>query len=112
MLGTLYDNDFTPTIGVEHSLVIDQSNGLYIVGIDLANMAGGDNLELRAYMKLRAGGTRRIASAVITKNGAQTQLIVPSVFGDAIPAPYYFEFTLKQTAGTARVFPVVVTKIG
>jgi hypothetical protein len=99
-------------VGTEITYVTDTTNGTYVVGVDLSAMLAGDTIEFRAYTKngdTGGGTTERIASAVVSKTGAQTQLNIPDLFG-AIPAPYSFKFTIKQTAGTARTIHAAVSK--
>lgn len=98
-------------VGTEIAYVIDTTNGTYVVGVDLSAMVGGDNIEFRYYTKNGDSGlgTTERVGAVVTKNGAQTIVNVPDLFG-AIPAPYSFKFTIKQTAGTARTIHAAVSK--
>jgi hypothetical protein len=99
----------------EVTFVTDTTNGTYVVGVDLSAMVASDNIEFRVYTKNGDSGlgtTERIASAVVTKTGAQTQLNIPDLFGP-IPAPYSFKLTVKQTAtgaGGLKTIHIAVSK--
>jgi hypothetical protein len=111
-LSNVLNGNNTCIVGTEQTFVTDTTNGTYVVGVDLSAMLAGDTIEFRVYTKngdAGGGTTERIASAVVSKTGAQTQLNIPDLFG-AIPAPYSFKFTIKQTAGTARTIHAAVSK--
>lgn len=66
--------------------------------LDLANMASGDTIVLRQYMKIKSGGSYRMFG-METYVGAQA---APLVYLELKPAKYGFKITLQQTSGTNR----------
>lgn len=88
------------TIGVEHSLVALTQNRSYQLVVDLANLAAGDSVTLRAKRKVLTGGTIRTWLEE-TFTGAQSAPVVISIpFG----GPYGTTLTLQQNTGTGRSF--------
>lgn len=64
---------------------------------DLANMAAGDQYQIRVYDKITSGGTQRVIyEAVIT--GAQAATYVMP----ALAVKHAWDVTLKKLAGTDR----------
>lgn len=91
----------TATIGTEHTLgTAITASGVYVLVVDANAMVNGDVLELRAKTKAKTGSTSRLAY-VVTYAHTQTELNKYSV---PIPVDTEVVFTLKQTAGTGRVF--------
>jgi hypothetical protein len=90
----------TATISTEHTLATVTSAGTYVLVVDLVNLAKGDVLELRIKTKLTSGDTSQLAYDVVYAN-AQGSLNTYSI---PVPSPIEFVATLKQTAGTGRVF--------
>ncbi len=90
----------TATVTTEHTLSTITDAGTYVLTVDVSNMALGDELTLRAKLKVRSSGTTRTA---YTAHYAQVQenLVVIS-----IPLATVSEvvFTLEQTVGTGRAF--------
>jgi hypothetical protein len=96
----------TATIGTEHTLLDVAVAGTFTLHVDLINMAAGDITELRIYQMVATAGTRRVAYYA-TFSGAQptdnmVQISVP-ISNDLTDAGA-LRFTLKQTAGTGRVY--------
>jgi len=100
----------TATVNTEHTLATVTSAGIYILVVDIANLAAGENVELRAYGKARSTDTERL-------------LFGPAIYGPIVPAqlliystpivsPHSVKFTLKQTSGTGRAFPWAVYSTG
>jgi len=92
----------TATISTEHSLTVQEGVGAYVLKVDLANMASGDNVEIRVKTKATPEGASQ-TSYLYSFSGAQTELNwhsdpVPIALGDEITC------TLTQTAGTGRSF--------
>lgn len=100
-LTVIAEGDQTAVIGTEHTLVTDTTNKVYVLVVDTANMALGDILELRIKTKARSGGTSRQA---YSKTYAHVQGD-PNKYSVPVPADVEIVATLKQTAGTGRVFP-------
>lgn len=90
----------TATVATEHSLHTNTGAKSYMLVVDLANLANGDELELRAKAKVLTGGTRKQIDLAVFQH-AQADPV--AIFGP-YPSAYDLEFTLKQTAGTGRAF--------
>ncbi|OGO52121.1 MAG: hypothetical protein A2148_12485 [Chloroflexi bacterium RBG_16_68_14] len=100
----------TAVIGTEHVLATITAAGVYQLVVDTRNMVNGDVLELRTYLAVRSGESRRLAridrygdrqgdgAADTAAKGEVVKFSIPytSVFG--------IRFALKQTAGTGRSF--------
>lgn len=97
----------TATINTEHVLADTSAAGSYVLSVDTINMAAGDILELRLYEMVLTGGTHRVAYyARYDDAQAADDLIKISVpISTALTDSGAIEATLKQTAGTGRVFP-------
>lgn len=91
----------TATISTEHSIATPTTAGTYIFGVDTSNLALGDLLELRIYDKVDGTNYRQVWKA--TYQHAQ---INNAKFSPPWPlSGAGSKMTLKQTAGTGRVFP-------
>ena len=90
----------TAVISTEHTIFSTTVNRRYEAYIDLANMAGGDTTELRAYAKIKSGGSFRQFD-ITTYSGAQTS---PLIYIAPLPSDIEYKITLKQTAGTGRAY--------
>lgn len=117
-IGVVHAADQTAVISTEHefpSAAGDEGGGVYAVSFDLANMLAGDTTQLRVYVKVKSGGSwRQIAFESYT--GAQddsTEALSKGKHfgGKAFVAPYAFKASLKQTAGTGRLYSVLITKL-
>lgn len=95
----------TPT--TEHTLATITDAGTYVLYVDTNAMALGDELELRAKLKVTSGGTTR-EFMVAVYSQEQGQPIKAS-----IPVASINEcvFTLNQTVGTGRSFPWEIVEI-
>lgn len=100
-LTVIAEADQTAVVGTEHTLVTDTTNKVYVLAVDTGNMALGDILELRIKTKVRTGGVSRQA---YSKTFAHVQGD-PNKYSVPVPADVEIVATLKQTAGTGRVFP-------
>jgi hypothetical protein len=90
----------TATISTEHTLATSTTGKTYCLVVDTTNMVNGDVLELRIKTKPRTGGTSTLAY-IATYANIQT---APVKYSVPIPANVEIVCTLKQTAGTGRVF--------
>jgi hypothetical protein len=88
------------SIGTEHTLTTSTANKVFVLVVDLANLASGDTVELRIYTIARAAGSERQAY-MESFVGAQTS---PMAYSVPVPANISCKATLKQTAGTGRSF--------
>ena len=85
-------------------IVVDQTGTLEfnLDGyIDLSNMASGDTVVIRQYMKIASAGNP-VKYAEETYSGAQS---IPLLHVITKPARYELKVTLQQTAGTYKSFP-------
>lgn len=73
-------------------------DGVYQAFIDVANMAAGDQYELKVYEKVTSGGTQRLADTFIL-TGAQSKpcFVLPSLI-----FLHGWDITLKRLAGSDR----------
>lgn len=91
----------TATISTEHSLgSAITAAGVYVLVVDTNAMVNGDILELRIKTKAKSGSTSRLAY-VATYAHIQSD---PNKYSVPVPIDTDFVCTLKQTAGTGRVF--------
>lgn len=97
----------TAVITTEHTLSTQSSAGVFVLLVDLTNMAGGDVLELRVKAKARSAEASAKVAYFATYANAQGIPIAVSV---PIAATYAV-FTLKQTAGTGRAYPWSVVSL-
>ncbi len=90
----------TATIGTEHTLASPTTAGVRQLCVDLTNLVNGETVELRINRKTLTAGTIRTWQVAVFSH-LQAQPIVISV---PMPSTFGGTFTLKQTAGTGRVF--------
>lgn len=98
----------TATISTEHTLATVSTAGVYQLGVDLANLAAGDTVELRVKLKLRSGSTSRVAWFAQYTHGPG---IVPIVLSPPQATVVELVATLKQTTGTGRNFEWTIIKV-
>ena len=82
-------------------VLLEKTDGLIALVdgyVDLSNMAGGDTITIRQYMKIKTGGDY-VKYAEETYSGAQA---VPLVYISAKPANIAVKVTAEQTAGVNR----------
>ena len=91
----------TAVIGTEHTLATLTTAKTFVVTVDTINMAAGDTVELRVYSTVLVAGTSRVVyyGAYQHAQGSPIKVSVPVV------SHTEWHATLKQTAGTGRVFP-------
>lgn len=98
----------TATIATEHTLTTDTVNGTYYFEVDITNLALGDTLELRIYTITLSAGTLRLAWKSTYGPVPPIQDIAPS---PPQPSDQSIRVTLKQVAGTGRVYPWKLLRI-
>lgn len=98
----------TAVIGTEHTLTTDVTNGTYYYEVDITNLATGDILELRIYTVTLVAGTLRLAWKSTFGPVQPVQDICPS---PPQPSDQSIRVTLKQVAGTGRVWPWKLLRI-
>lgn len=92
----------TATIGTEHSLVTNTTNGTFVLEVDTAALVNGDLLELRLYTKTLVGDS---ADALAWKGTFQHAQIAAKKISPPVASDISIRATLKQVAGTGRAFP-------
>lgn len=90
----------TAVISTEHTLDTETAAGVYILVVDMANLANGDIVTLKIKTKYASGGTSRLAFSS-TYSHAQTEL---NKYSPPIPVDTEIICTLTQSAGTGRNF--------
>jgi hypothetical protein len=96
----------TATVTTEHTLATPTTNATYVLSVDTVNLVNGDMVELRCYDKV--DGTNY---ALMWKATYQHIQIGNAKASPPIAVTTQAKFTLKQTAGTGRVFPWSVRRI-
>lgn len=99
------------TINTEHTLATVTAAGIYVLRVDLGNLAAGDAVELRVYVKARnATDPERLLHGPATYG----PLAPDQKLTDSIPALSvgHFRATLRQVGGTARSWPWVILSTG
>jgi hypothetical protein len=86
--------------GTEQELVSVTGRGKYEGWVDLANMASGDTVVVREYLRLKTGGSWRLYAST-TYTGAQTE---PAIHATRKLSEYGWRVTLQQTAGVMRTY--------
>lgn len=97
----------TAVITTEHTLYNPTTSKFFTGYIDLTNMASGDTTEIRVYLIVKSAGSY-IQYYVQTYSGAQTN---KCVYIPPLPSAYGWKLTLKQTAGTGRIYDFTVYEI-
>lgn len=92
----------TATISTEHDLATVSDPGVYVLSVDVANLAAGDVVELRVYGKASTGDTERLLHRGTYGPITPSAPLVQSV---PIVSPHHLRATLKQIAGTGRAYP-------
>ncbi len=93
----------TATIGTEHSLAAPTTAGVRVLEVDTINMAAGDALELRIKVATLTAGTQRVVYLGTWRDAQPADDLIKASF--PVPSEQGATFTLKQTAGTGRVYP-------
>ena len=102
----------TCTIGTEHTLLDIAIAGTFQLVTDHVLLADGDVLELRAYLMVLTGGTRRVTDlGRFAGPRPLDDLIARSLpYSNELTDAGALRFTMKQTLGTGRVIPWKVLK--
>ena len=90
----------TCVIGTEEFLATGTASGTYVLSLEVVNMADGDVLEIRGYVKPGGSATARQLFSYSLSNGQSDD----AHLSPPIPTEGYVQFSIKQTAGTARTF--------
>jgi hypothetical protein len=103
-------NSTTPTVGTETTLATITTAGIYQLYTDIANLAAGEVVELRAYGKARSGDTERLMWGPASYGPILPLQLLPT--SPAIVTAVSLRFSIKQVNGTARAFPWAVYSTG
>ena len=95
------DGSQTAVISTEHTIGTITTSGSFVIGVDASALALGDELIIRAKLKVRSVGTTRLAYEA-TYSHAQGEPVILSI---PVASTNEIVFTLEQTAGTGRAFP-------
>ena len=101
----------TATVTTEHTLnttTPELTDGIFQFVVDVSNLANGDTVEFRIKEKATAtGDTQRVVFQATLSNVVTENLWVsPSLI-----LLFGWDFTLKQTIGTGRVFKWSIRKV-
>lgn len=96
----------TAVIGTEEILDSPTTVGTYVLSVDTVNLVNGDLLELRCYDMVDGANFRQMWKGTYQ----HVQINIAKV-SPPIAVTTQAKFTLKQTAGTGRVFPWSVRRI-
>jgi hypothetical protein len=88
------------TLDTEHTLDTETTAGVYVLVVDMNNLADGDVVILRIKTKNKSGSTSRLAYQATFAN-AQTEI---NKYSPAIPIDTELICTIEQTDGTGRSF--------
>lgn len=99
----------TAVINTEHTLATITDAGVYVLWVDLHNMAGGDTAEIRRKTKVLTGSTARTRK-MDTFSGAQSA-DAANYESDPVTSKWSVAFTLKQTAGTGRAYDWSILRV-
>lgn len=86
--------------GSEQALVTDTTGKAYVLVVDTANMALGDELILRIYTKVLSGSTERLAYV----GNFQHVQSEPNKYSAPVPADVSFRATLHQITGSGKAY--------
>lgn len=98
----------SPAVGAGATTLTTQTTaGVYVLTVNLSNMASGDTVTVKARGKALSGGA---AADMMTRTftGAQTVPVRQSL---PVLAEHEVVFTIEQSAGTARSFPWSVAAV-
>ena len=98
----------TATPGTEHTLVDTAVAGIRVIAVDVSALTGAEVATIKAYVKVPAAGTYKVAAAATFAAGSTE----PNTLSIPIVSAGSTKFTLTQTGGTGRVFPWSSIRIG
>ncbi len=96
----------TAVINTEHILDSPTTNATYVFEVDTVNLVNGDLVELRCYDMVDGSNFRQMWKG--TYQHVQINIAKAS---PPLAVTTQAKFTLKQTAGTGRIFPWSVRRI-
>lgn len=95
------------TLDTEHTLTTQTAAEVYVLAVNLANLAGGDTVILRVKAKVIAGGSAALAFQQ-SFIGAQLEDVA---YSEPIASAHQVVATLEQTDGTGRSFEWALLKV-
>jgi hypothetical protein len=98
MAVTSVDSDTQTATGSEDTLSTQTTAGVYVLVVDMDNLADGDTVVLRIKTKNQTGSSSVLAYEAVFSN-AQTEI---NKYSPAIPISTEIVCTLEQTGGTNR----------
>ena len=90
----------TAVVDTEHTLDTETTVGVYVLVVDMSNLADGDVVILRIKTKNQTGSSSVLAYESVFSN-AQSEI---NKYSPAIPVDTEIICTLEQTDGTGRDF--------
>lgn len=97
----------TPSgLDTEETLTTQTTADVFVLKVNVTNMASGDTVILRAKAKVVSAGSAALEQQE-TLSGAQTEKVVAM----EVASPHSVAFTLEQTDGTARAFEWSILKV-
>lgn len=97
----------TAVTGVEHALATITSAGVYIVTVDLAQLANGERVTIQIKTRTRSADTTRLYARVYASH-ALADPIFKSV---PVPSGHELVVTLQQDGGSGRTFPWDISSV-
>jgi len=97
----------TATIDTEHTLDTQTTAGVYVLVVDMSNLAAGDIVILKIKVKAVHDGSSTLAYSSTFAN-AQSE---PVKYSIPVPVDSEIICTLEQTDGTGRAFPWNLLKL-
>ena len=94
-------------LSTEQNITTITDAGVYELNIDVNALVNGETLILRAYGKVRSGGTERLRHEWWIKHGQYKKFV------SCLPLSNvdHLRLTIEQRGGTARTFPTSVYQL-
>jgi hypothetical protein len=102
MVSSVAASTQTSVITTEHTLVNETTDGFYFGQISLKNMASGDTVEIRKYIKVITGATEDVFLETFVD--AQSESLSTYKYFAPEYTAVSFRVTLKHTIGTTKDF--------
>lgn len=107
MAVTLFASNTLSTTGSSTEDFLSSPNvaGVFVVHLDLSDMASGDVIEVRVYKMVRTGGTQRVLFYTMFSGAQPTDalIVVSEPVANTLTDANAVRFSVKQTAGTAGI---------
>ena len=99
----------TATLTTQHTLATISTAGVFVLAVNLINLADGEDVELKAYLAVDTLDDRNLVyqQTYTHKQGdgtADTGSGMVVALSPPIPSPISIRFTLEQNGGSGRVF--------